>query len=147
MQWDECLNLDAILEEVLQQLIIPSLRPSMVELRDAELMSSSESRFKQPNILNEATSLKYSKQIEEILISRLPTRIQEAFNSSQIGTNKDVFSSTMAELNCFGNIDTSLNELETTGKQIGISPLEQLNRLPNIVKTIIDEVNNHLAFY
>ena len=54
----------------------------MVELREAELMSNTESKFKHPNNLNASRPLKYSNRIEEILISRLPSRIQDAFNSS-----------------------------------------------------------------
>ena len=56
------MNLDAILEEVLQQLIIPGLRPSIVQLCETEQVDNWESSLKQP--LNNAFN--NSKEIENL---------------------------------------------------------------------------------
>ena len=129
------MNLDAILEEVLQQLIIPGLRPSIVELCEAEQVEDYESSVKQSNTTLK-NSLDYSKEIENILMLRLPKHMQDVLNG-YTSTNEDMFCSTMKELNSIFHADVIPNQIETTGT----SPLEQLNRLPNIVRSVMDEVS------
>ena len=129
------MNLDAILEEVLQQLIIPGLRPSIVELCEAEQVEDYESSVKQSNTTLK-NSLDYSKEIENILMLRLPKHMQDVLNG-YTSTNEDMFCSTMKGLNSIFHADVIPNQIETTGT----SPLEQLNRLPNIVRSVMDEVS------
>ena len=129
------MNLDAILEEVLQQLIIPGLRPSIIELCEAEQVDNWESSLKQPNTtLN--TTFNNSKEIENILMLSLPKHIQDVLNG-YTSNNEDIFCSTIKELNYFCHTDIISNKMETTGT----SPLEQLNRLPIIIRSIMDEVS------
>ena len=127
------MNLDTILEEVLQQLIIPGLRTSIVELCIAEQTENSNSS--QPTgLLNNRVSR--IDEIERLLISRLPKHLQDVLKSCAL-KNNDIFSSTLKELNSFIHVNITSNKIESRGAS---SPLEEIHCLPNIVCSVIEEV-------
>ena len=134
MQWDECLNLDSILEEVLQQLIIPGLRSSIVGLCMAEQTENVESDLKKNAMTGND---KLFEEVENVLTALLPNNFQ-AFLSTYSSNNKDAFSNTIKELENFVHLEKSTNKLETKSST---SPLEEITFLPNIVASILKEVS------
>ena len=120
---------------MLQQLIIPGLRTSIVELCIAEQTKNVISTQDQPGGILNNTASRIDK-IECLLISRLPTHFQDILKSSSL-KNKNPFSGTLSELDSFLHVYITSNKIESKGAS---SPLEEIQCLPNIVRSIMEEV-------
>ena len=120
---------------MLQQLIIPGLRTSIVELCIAEQTENPNINQTQPTGLFNTTVSRLD-EIERLLISRLPKHLQDVLKYCSL-KNKDIFSSTLKELDSFLHVNITSNKLESKGTS---SPLEEIQNLPNIVRSIIEEV-------
>ena len=137
MQWDECLNLDTILEEVLQQLIVPRLRGSILELCAAERSENPKHDVKETTTTLDP-SFNILEEMENVLISRLPNHLQDALSFST-SKNKDIFSNAIKMLDSLFHTNTISAKSET----VVTSPLEQLNGLPKIVRSVMEQVSKH----
>ena len=133
LQWDECLNLDSILEEVLQQLTIPSLRASIVELCQAEQSNIAELDAMKQNVSGQ---IDLFEELESVLTAFLPTHLQ-VFLSNYNSKEKDAFSNTIEEIERFVHLEKSSDRFD---RKSSVSPLEEITFLPNIVDSILKEV-------
>ena len=122
------------MEEVLQQLIIPGLRSSIVGLCMAEQTENVESNLKKNTM---SGNEKLFEEVEKVLTALLPINLQ-AFLSTYNSNNKDAFSNTIKELENFVHLEKSTNKLET---KPSTSPLEEITFLPNIVASMLKEVS------
>ena len=125
------------MEEVLQQIVIPSLRPHIVELYEIELACHSKTESIDP--IRFCTTLQSTKQIETDLIEGLPKHLKGIMQCNK-HTDVDNFSNVIKVLQCIGPEQATFNEMKTTLIK-GQSPLEKLNHLPDLVKTILDKVS------
>ena len=121
------------MEEVLQQLTIPSLRASIVELYQAEQSNIAELDEMKRNVSGQ---IDLFEELESVLTSFLPTHLQ-VFLSNYNCKQKDAFSNTIQEIERFVHLEKSSDRFD--GKS-SVSPLEEITFLPNIVDSILKEV-------
>ena len=121
------------MEEVLQQLTIPSLRASIVELYQAEQSNIAELDAMKRNVSGQ---IDLFEELESVLTSFLPTHLQ-VFLSNYNCKQKDAFSNTIQEIERFVHLEKSSDRFD--GKS-SVSPLEEITFLPNIVDSILKEV-------
>ena len=121
------------MEEVLQQLTIPSLRASIVELCQAEQSNIAELDALKRNVSGQ---IDLFEELESVLTSFLPTHLQ-VFLSDYNCKQKDPFSNSIQEIERFVHLEKSSDRFD--GKS-SVSPLEEITFLPNIVDSILKEV-------
>ena len=121
------------MEEVLQQLTIPSLRASIVELCQTEQSNIAVlDAMKQ----NESGRIDLFEELESVLTAFLPTHLQ-VFLSNYNSKEKDAFSNTIEEIERFVHLEKSSDRFD---RKSSVSPLEEITFLPNIVDSILKEV-------
>ena len=130
------MNLDTILEEVLQQLVIPGLRSSIVDLCIAEQEKYTELNKTEQLAEFHSTAIRLD-EIEQLLISRLPKHLQANLKSCT-SKNNDIFTTTLKELDGFLHVKITSNQIESKGTS---SPLEEINCLDNVIRSVMNEVS------
>ena len=122
------------MEEVLQQLIIPGLRESIVQICVAEQTENTDCDIMKHKMSDESELL---EEVEFVLTSFLPAHLQD-FISNYNSYEKDAFSRTIAEIDRLVHIEEPSNRL---GTKSSMSPIEEITLLPKIVETLLKEVS------
>ena len=122
------------MEEVLQQLIIPGLRKSIVQLCVAEQTENADCDIMKHQMSDHSELL---EEVESVLTSFLPDHFQD-FVSNYNSNEKDAFSRTIEEIDRLVHLEEPSNRL---GTKSSMSPLEGIMFLPKIVETLLKEVS------
>ena len=118
----------------MQQLIIPGLRESIVQLCLAEQSENADCDIMKQKMSDQSELL---EEVESVLTSFLPAHLQ-AFVSNYNSNKKDGFSRTIEEIDRLVHLEEPSNRL---GTKSSMSPLEEITFLPKIVETLLKEVS------